>query len=69
MNSLPIVAFVVVALVVLATQIFKILNEYERGVLFRLGKVHAVNVLEDPAVREGIKEYSSWPTIHPPACG
>jgi len=22
-----------------------------------------VNVLADPAVREGIKEYSSWPTI------
>jgi monothiol glutaredoxin len=22
-----------------------------------------VNVLTDPAVREGIKEYSSWPTI------
>ncbi len=22
-----------------------------------------VNVLEDPAVREGIKEYSNWPTI------
>jgi monothiol glutaredoxin len=22
-----------------------------------------VNVLEDPAVREGIKEFSSWPTI------
>src|SRR5688572_32369008 len=24
---------------------------------------HAVNVLSDHAVREGIKEYSSWPTI------
>jgi monothiol glutaredoxin len=24
---------------------------------------HAVNVLSDPAVRDGIKEYSSWPTI------
>ena len=23
----------------------------------------AVNVLSDPAVRDGIKEYSSWPTI------
>jgi monothiol glutaredoxin len=22
-----------------------------------------VNVLEDPAVRQGIKEYSNWPTI------
>jgi monothiol glutaredoxin len=22
-----------------------------------------VNVLEDPAIREGIKEYSNWPTI------
>ncbi|MEY2683169.1 MAG: hypothetical protein RJA09_313 [Pseudomonadota bacterium] len=25
--------------------------------------VATVNVLEDPAVRQGIKEYSSWPTI------
>jgi monothiol glutaredoxin len=23
----------------------------------------AVNVLEDPALREGIKEFSNWPTI------
>jgi monothiol glutaredoxin len=22
-----------------------------------------INVLEDPAVREGIKDYSDWPTI------
>lgn len=27
------------------------------------GPVHVVDVLSDPAVREGIKEYSSWPTI------
>jgi monothiol glutaredoxin len=27
------------------------------------GEVHAVDVLADPEVREGIKEYSSWPTI------
>ena len=25
--------------------------------------VATVNVLEDPAIREGIKEYSNWPTI------
>jgi monothiol glutaredoxin len=25
--------------------------------------VKAVNVLEDDAIRQGIKEYSSWPTI------
>ena len=24
---------------------------------------HSVNVLEDPGVREGIKEYANWPTI------
>jgi monothiol glutaredoxin len=24
---------------------------------------HSVNVLEDPGVREGIKEYTNWPTI------
>jgi monothiol glutaredoxin len=28
-----------------------------------LGKVHTVDVLADPAVREGIKQYSKWPTI------
>ena len=33
-------------------------------VLSHLGvKFKGVNVLEDPEVREGIKEYSSWPTI------
>jgi monothiol glutaredoxin len=26
-------------------------------------KYHAVNVLENINIREGIKEYSSWPTI------
>ena len=25
--------------------------------------VQTVNVLEDPAIRQGIKEYSNWPTI------
>jgi len=42
MTSLPIIAFVVVALVVLATQIFKILNEYERGVIFTFGRFTGV---------------------------
>ena len=33
-------------------------------VLSHLGvKFKGVNVLEDPAIREGIKEYSYWPTI------
>ncbi|MCJ2185673.1 Grx4 family monothiol glutaredoxin [Novosphingobium beihaiensis] len=33
-------------------------------VLETLGKPYAsVNVLEDPFIREGIKEYSDWPTI------
>jgi monothiol glutaredoxin len=27
------------------------------------GQVYTVDVLADPEVREGIKEYSSWPTI------
>ncbi len=26
-------------------------------------KLHTVNVLEDPAIRQGIKEYANWPTI------
>ncbi len=34
------------------------------GVLSHLGiKFKGINVLEDPAVREGIKEFSNWPTI------
>ena len=33
-------------------------------VLSHLGvKFKGVNVLEDPEIREGIKDYSSWPTI------
>ena len=33
-------------------------------VLSHLGvKFKGINVLDDPALREGIKEYSSWPTI------
>ena len=26
-------------------------------------QLHTVNVLEDPDVRQGIKEYANWPTI------
>lgn len=34
------------------------------GILEELGPAyHTVNILEDPAVREGMKEYSSWPTF------
>jgi monothiol glutaredoxin len=33
-------------------------------VLNHLGvKFHGVNVLEDPGLRQGIKDYSNWPTI------
>lgn len=42
MINLPIVAFVVVLLAVIATQIFKILNEYERGVIFTFGRFTGV---------------------------
>ena len=42
MTTLPILALVVVLLVVLATQIFKILNEYERGVIFTFGRFTGV---------------------------
>jgi regulator of protease activity HflC (stomatin/prohibitin superfamily) len=42
MTTLPILAFAVVLLVVLATQIFKILNEYERGVIFTFGRFTGV---------------------------
>ena len=34
------------------------------GVLNHMGiKFNSVNVLEDPEIREGIKEFSDWPTI------
>ena len=36
------IAVIVVALVVLATQIFKVLNEYERGVIFTFGRFTGV---------------------------
>lgn len=32
-------------------------------VLQPLGDVHTVDVLADPEVRDGIKQYTSWPTI------
>ncbi len=31
--------------------------------LQKYGPVHTVDVLQDPTVRDGIKAYSSWPTI------
>jgi monothiol glutaredoxin len=39
-----------------SNQVVQILRHY--GVPFQ-----SVNVLEDMAIREGIKEYSNWPTI------
>ena len=34
------------------------------GILSHMGiKYNSVNVLEDPEIREGIKEFSDWPTI------
>ncbi|MGB1157297.1 MAG: Grx4 family monothiol glutaredoxin [Alphaproteobacteria bacterium] len=34
------------------------------AVLNNMGvEYHSVNVLEDPGVRQGIKEYANWPTI------
>jgi monothiol glutaredoxin len=32
-------------------------------ILRQHGEVHTVDVLADPEVRQGIKEYSNWPTI------
>lgn len=32
-------------------------------VLNKHGKVHTVDVLADPAVRDGIKAFTNWPTI------
>ncbi len=33
------------------------------AILQQYGKVHTVDVLADPEVRQGIKDYSNWPTI------
>ena len=38
-NGLGLVVFIVVALVILLPQVLRILREYERGVIFRLGKL------------------------------
>jgi monothiol glutaredoxin len=32
-------------------------------ILQQHGEVHTVDVLADPEVRQGIKDYSNWPTI------
>ncbi len=32
-------------------------------ILQQHGEVHTVDVLADPEVRQGIKEYTNWPTI------
>jgi len=42
MFNIPILSIVVVALVVAATQVFKVLNEYERGVVFTFGRFTGV---------------------------
>ena len=42
MFNISTIAFVIVILLVLATQIFKILNEYERGVVFTFGRFTGV---------------------------
>jgi regulator of protease activity HflC (stomatin/prohibitin superfamily) len=42
MFNIPILAIVVVALLVAATQIIKVLNEYERGVVFTFGRFTGV---------------------------
>jgi regulator of protease activity HflC (stomatin/prohibitin superfamily) len=42
MFNIPILGIVVVALVIAATQIFKVLNEYERGVVFTFGRFTGV---------------------------
>jgi len=42
MNNVIVLAIVVVALLALATQVFKILNEFERGVVFTLGRFTGV---------------------------
>jgi len=59
MTTLPILAFVVVLLVVLATQIFKILNEYERGVIFTFGRFTGVKgpglIILTPLVQRMVK--------------
>ena len=33
------------------------------AVLKEYGDLHTVDVLQDPEIREGIKEFSNWPTV------
>jgi regulator of protease activity HflC (stomatin/prohibitin superfamily) len=59
MLNIPIFAIGVVLLVVIATQIFKVLNEYERGVIFTFGRFTGVKgpglILLVPLVQRMVK--------------
>lgn len=33
------------------------------GILSSYGKLHTVDVIADPEVRDGVKQFSNWPTI------
>ena len=59
MLNIPILAIGVVLLVVIATQIFKVLNEYERGVIFTFGRFTGVKgpglILLVPLVQRMVK--------------
>lgn len=39
-----------------SAQVVQVLNEHQK-------EFHGINVLDDWDIREGIKEFSSWPTI------
>ena len=63
MTTLPILAFVVVLLVVLATQIFKILNEYERGVIFTFGRFRRQGPRPDHPDSAACSGWSRWTCV------
>jgi len=46
-----------------ATKILDLYVKSDKGSLSKFSDYHAVDVLADPLVREGIKQFSQWPTI------
>jgi regulator of protease activity HflC (stomatin/prohibitin superfamily) len=59
MFSIGTIAFLVVLAVVIGTQVFKVLNEYERGVVFTLGRFTGVKgpglIILIPAIQRMVK--------------
>ena len=42
---------------------YELIQQYEKNGFLILNNVFTVDVLSNPEIRQGIKEYSNWPTI------